>query len=144
MSYYPIRISLFPRSYLLWGGGFGSFHEWKEFAPQTLLRPTDIVFGERIIGWLPTVGGRPYSVDEPDEDRMAVLELDPLFPIPFYRNTDANPPADDVRISLRVRRAAMNADPNHVAPARRVAFVDTTYVRPRRGRSASRGRNTGP
>ena len=107
-------------------GGTGGFEEWKNFAPQTFLKPADFVVCDQVIDWLPTVGGRPYAVDEPVENRINGCRI--------------KPPNEDQRIFIRMRRAEMNANPDHTAPARRVAFTDTTYVRPRRGRSSSRPR----
>ena len=90
---------------------------------RALLRPTDLVLNERIVGWIPTVGGRPYSVLAPGENRIAGVR--------------AKPPRRTTHLYLRSRRADLNADPDRVAPARRVSFTDATYVRPR-GRSSSR------
>ena len=94
--------------------------------PQTFLRPADFVFDERIIDRIPTLGGRPYAVHEPDENRITGVLI--------------TPPKEDPHICLRARRATMNANPDRTPPVRRVSFTDTTYVRPRRGRSASRPR----
>lgn len=103
------------------------FSEWKEFSPDTILRPSDINFNEALVDWLPTVGGLPYAVHAPDENRILGIRM--------------KPPHEDPHIFLRMRRAEKNADPNHEPPARHVRLsADTTYVRPR-GRSASRPRN---
>ena len=127
LSHQPPFSYYFPYARPFSWGGTGSFAEWKEFpSPQTFLRRADFVFDERIIDRLPTVGGRPYAVHEPGENRITGVLI--------------MPPKGDPRVSTRIRRDEMNANPDHLAPARRVAFVDSAYVRPRRGRSSSRPR----
>ena len=99
------------------------FEEWGEFSPHTMLRPSDFTFNEAAIDWLPTVGGRPYAVHAPGENRINGIRL--------------KPPKEDPHIYHRMRRAETNLDPNRVGADRKVGFKDTTYVRPR-GRSVAR------
>ena len=61
----------------IWWGGFGVFAEWGKFSTNTVLHPTDIVLDERIVEWLPKVGGRPFAVHEPNENRITGVRTKP-------------------------------------------------------------------
>ena len=62
--------------------------EWKEFTPDTLLRPSDFNFDEWVNDWLPTLGGRPYAAQEPVENRITGVRIVPPPRGPKHLPTD--------------------------------------------------------
>ena len=73
MSYYP-HFHFPPAD--SWGCSY-ILAEWKEFTPDTLLRPSDFNFDEWVNDWLPTLGGRPYAAQEPVENRITGVRIVP-------------------------------------------------------------------
>ena len=102
---------------------------WDLTMPETKPSPADFDFREWVMEWLPTLGGRGFATDSPDDNRLNGVRLLPTKQDPhvYVRGR---------REETREADAAAAATGN--APREpRVLFRPSSYRRPR-GRSTSR------